>query len=57
MYDHTLHRRRNYFCCYCLKAFSTKKLLKSHAKGFFKINGKFSKSLSFKSLVSLLKHT
>ena len=22
MYDHTLHRGRKHFCCYCLQAFS-----------------------------------
>ena len=25
MYDHTLHRGRKKFCCYCLQDFSTKK--------------------------------
>ena len=28
-----------YFCCYCLQAFSTEEILKSHTKDCFKING------------------
>ena len=28
MYNHTLHRRRNQFCCYCLQAFTTEKNIK-----------------------------
>ena len=40
MYDHTLHRGRKPFCCYCLQAFSTEELLKCHIKDCFKINGK-----------------
>ena len=28
IYDHTLHHGRKYFCCYCLQAFSTEKILK-----------------------------
>ena len=26
MYDHTLHRGRKHFCCYCLQAFSSKEM-------------------------------
>ena len=40
MYDHTLHRGRKHFCRYCLHAFSTEEILKSHIKDCFKINGK-----------------
>ena len=40
MYDHSLHRGRKHFCCYCLQAFSAEKILKSHIKDCFKINGK-----------------
>ena len=40
MYDHTLHRRRKYFCCYYLQTFSTEEILKCHIKDCFKINGK-----------------
>ena len=40
MYDHTLHRGRKHFCCYCLQAFSTEEILKPHIKDCFKINGK-----------------
>ena len=28
MYHHTLHRGRKHFCCYCLQALSTEKILK-----------------------------
>ena len=40
MYYHTLHRGKNFFCCYCLQAFSTEEILKCYVKDFFKINGK-----------------
>ena len=40
MYYHTLHRGKNFFCCYCLQAFSTEEILKRYVKDFFKINGK-----------------
>ena len=40
MYDHTLRRGRKHFWCYCLQAFSTEGILKSHIKDCFKINGK-----------------
>ena len=30
MYDHTLHHRQKHFCPYCLQAFSTAEILKSH---------------------------
>ena len=40
MYDHTIHRGRKRFCCYCLQAFSTEELSKRHIKYCFKINGK-----------------
>ena len=40
MSDHALHRGRKHFCCYCLQAFSTEEILKSHIKECFKINGK-----------------
>ena len=36
----TLHCRRKQFPRYCLKAFCTKQMLKSHIKNHFKINGK-----------------
>ena len=32
MYDHTLHRGRKHFCCYCLQDFRTKTILKRHIK-------------------------
>ena len=37
MYDHTLHHRRKHFCCYCLQAFSTEKIFKSHTNECFRI--------------------
>ena len=40
MYDYTLHCQRKYFCCYCLKAFSAEKVIKSQIKDCFKVNGK-----------------
>ena len=40
MYDHTLHRGRKHFCCYCLQSFSTEEILKHHIKDCFKINDK-----------------
>ena len=40
MYDHSLHRGRKHFCCYCLQAIGTEKILKCHIKDCFKINGK-----------------
>ena len=36
MYNHTLHCGKKYFFCYCLYAFSSTEILKSHAN----INGK-----------------
>ena len=40
MYDHSLHRKRKYFCRYCFHAFITEELLKRHIKDYFKINVK-----------------
>ena len=40
MYDHSLHRRRKHFRCYCLQAFRTAEKLKCHIKDCFKINDK-----------------
>ena len=40
MHDHTLHLGRKHFSCYFLQAFSREKILKSHIKDRFKINGK-----------------
>ena len=40
MSDHALHRGRKHFSCYCLQAFSTEEILKSHIKECFKITGK-----------------
>ena len=40
MYDHTLHRGRKHFCCYCLQVFKTADTLKCDIKNCFKINGK-----------------
>ena len=40
LYDHTLHLGRKHFCCFCLKAFSAKEVLKGHIKDCFKINVK-----------------
>ena len=40
MYDHSLHRRRKHFCCYCFHAFITEDILKCHIKDSFEINGK-----------------
>ena len=39
MYDHTLHRGKKHFCPYCLPAFSSEEILKSHINDCFKING------------------
>ena len=59
MYDHTLHRRRKHFCHHCLQAFSTAKMLKSHANGCFEINGKQMIKMHKKDKYSMLdsKHT
>ena len=38
MYDHTLHRGRKHFCCYCLQAFRTAEKLKYQFIDCFKIN-------------------
>ena len=40
MYDHTLHRGVKQFCLCCLRTFNTAKIIKSHIKDCFKINGK-----------------
>ena len=40
MCHHSLHRGKKHFCSYCLQAFSTEKILKSHIKDCFKINVK-----------------
>ena len=40
MYDHSLHRGRKHFCCYCLHAFITEEILKCHIKNCLKLNGK-----------------
>ena len=40
MFDHTIHRGRKHFCCYCLHAFITKEILQCHIKDYFKIDGK-----------------
>ena len=40
MYDYTLYRGRKHFCRYCLRAFSSKEILKSHIKYCFKTNDK-----------------
>ena len=40
MYDHTLYCGRKHFCCYCLQAFHTENISKSHVKDCFKMNGK-----------------
>ena len=40
MYNHTLHRRRNQFCCYCLQAFTTEEILKYHTKDCLIMNDK-----------------
>ena len=40
MYDHSLHRGRKHFCCYCLHVFITEEILKRHIKDCFKINRK-----------------
>ena len=41
MYAHTLRHRKKHFCRYCLQAFSTDEILKSHIKDcYFNINGK-----------------
>ena len=38
MYNHTLHRGRKHVCHCCLKAFSTKGILKCHVKDMLKID-------------------
>ena len=40
MYDHTLHRKRKLFWCYCLQTFGTEKILKRHFKDCYEINGR-----------------
>lgn len=40
MYDYTLNLGKNFFCCYCLKAFRTSEKLRCHIKYCLKINGK-----------------
>ena len=40
VYDHTLLRRKKYFCRYCLQAFSTDEKLKRPFKGCFLVNDK-----------------
>ena len=40
MYDHTLHRGRKHFYCYCLQAFSTEEVLRPYIEDCSKINGK-----------------
>ena len=40
MYDYTLHRGRKHYYRYCLEAFRTADVLKTHIKNCFKINGK-----------------
>ena len=40
MYDYTLYRGRKLFCRYCLRAFSSKEILKSHIKYCYKTNDK-----------------
>ena len=40
LHNHTLHDERQYFCRYCLQAFSTAKTLKFLVDDFFTINGK-----------------
>ena len=37
MYDHTLHRGRKHFCCYCLQAFRTAEKVKVDIEDYFKI--------------------
>ena len=38
MYDHTLHRGRMLFCCYCLQHFKVKEILKFNLNHSFKNN-------------------
>ena len=40
MYDHLLPHERKHFCCYCVHAFITKRILKLHIKDCFKTNSK-----------------
>ena len=40
MCDHSLHRGRRHFCCYCLHAFIIEGILKRHIKYWIRINGK-----------------
>ena len=40
VYNHTLHRGRKVFSCYCLQTFSTEEILKGHVKDWFKISEK-----------------
>ena len=39
-FDHSLHRGRKHFCCYCLHVFIREEILEHHTKGCFKINDK-----------------
>ena len=40
MCDHSLHRGKKYFCCYCFYAFITEETLNCHIKDCLKVNGK-----------------
>ena len=37
MWDHTLHRGKKHFCCYCLQDFNTREILKLHIKDCLKL--------------------
>ena len=40
MYNHTFHRGRKHFYCYCFQAFNTEEILKNRIKDCFNINCK-----------------
>ena len=56
MYDHTLHRGRKNFCCYCLQAFRTAEKLKCHIKDYFKIDNKQTNKMPQKSEYIIFKN-
>ena len=40
MYDHTLHLGKKHFCCFCLQAFRTAEMWKTHVDDCLNVNGK-----------------
>ena len=51
---HTLHHGRKLFCCYCLQAFSTEKILKRRIKDCFNFKNEYLKLKSFERKIRSL---